>query len=80
MARKANSIFVCVVIFKHRYSPIPDLWDWTYRLWKKKLLSQRGSCMDAGSDAYIKSILDVPLLRGDAQVVLGNSQKNNFKN
>lgn len=36
--------------------------------------------MDAGSDAYIKSILDVPLLRGDAQVVLGNSQKNNFKN
>jgi len=31
-ALKADSISVCVVMFKSRYSPIPDLWDWTYHL------------------------------------------------
>lgn len=32
MARKANSVFVRVVILQNRYSPILDLWGWTYHL------------------------------------------------
>lgn len=80
MALKANSIFVCVVIFENRYSPVLELWDRTYHLWKVNSLSQRGSRMYVVIAAYLKSIFNVPLLRGISQVGLGDSQENNFKN
>lgn len=80
MALKADSILVCVAIFENKYTPILDLWDWTYHLCKINSLSQRGSHRYAVIAAYLRSILNVPLLREVLQVALGDSQKNNFKN